>query len=369
MDLEERTSDEPLGDRESDAAGWITALPGGPGSSAAGPSTAAVEQAAADADQTAADVDQADSDRDQAASDADQASADEDQLASDRDQAVADQDHADDHIRSAADDEAYDVSTGDRAHTTIVRFGDRLKRAGFARDRDATAASRDRTALTRDRIVRARDVHAADLTEPTTHPRSSMLRKLEALAADAAADREQAAVDRALAAADRADAARERAGLEAELLLAHLDELTGAYRRELGRLALSNEIDRARRGDGRFVIAFVDVDDLKAVNDRDGHAAGDLALQVVVDTIRARLRSFDPIVRYGGDEFVCGLSGTDIVEAESRFVEIGRALVASAHVGISVGLASLEADETADGLMARADAAMLVVKATHHSRV
>ena len=90
-----------------------------------------------------------------------------------------------------------------------------------------------------------------------------------------AARRARAAAYSAKAALDRAGAARERALLEAELLSAHLDDLTGAYRREIGTLALTLEIDRARRADGRFILAFVDVDDLKLVNDRYGHAAGD----------------------------------------------------------------------------------------------
>ena len=132
----------------------------------------------------------------------------------------------------------------------------------------------------------------------------------------------------------------------------------------MGRLALSHEIDRARRSDGRFVLAFVDVDRLKAVNDRDGHAAGDRVLQSVVRTIRARLRSFDPIIRYGGDEFVCGLSGTDLAEAKRRFDSIGVALEADASVASVVGFAALSADDTADLLTERADAAMLEVKAS-----
>jgi diguanylate cyclase (GGDEF)-like protein len=144
--------------------------------------------------------------------------------------------------------------------------------------------------------------------------------------------------------------------------------LTGAYRREMGRLALTHEIDRARRSDGRFVLAFVDVDGLKDVNDRDGHAAGDRVLQVVVDAIRTRLRSFDPIVRYGGDEFVCGLSGTDIDQASRRFDAIGDAIRAEAGVGISVGFATLASADNADDLTERADVAMLEVKASHHSR-
>ena len=195
------------------------------------------------------------------------------------------------------------------------------------------------------------------------------MRKLEELAAQAAADRSRAAADRERASRDRHNAARIRARLEAELERAHLDELTGAYRREMGRTALSNEIDRARRSDGRFVLAFVDVDDLKGVNDRDGHAAGDRVLQTVVEAIRARLRSFDPIIRFGGDEFVCGLSAADVPEAERRFLEIAEVIEADAHVGISVGFAALDPDETVDGLMERADVAMLAVKAQHHSRV
>ncbi|HEX5824432.1 MAG TPA: GGDEF domain-containing protein [Candidatus Limnocylindrales bacterium] len=198
---------------------------------------------------------------------------------------------------------------------------------------------------------------------------ASLLVELEKLRADAAADRERAAKDRARAARDRAKAARERERLEAELHSAHLDELTGAYRREMGRMAISHEIDRARRSDGRFVLAFVDVDNLKEVNDRDGHAAGDRVLQTVVTAIRTRLRSFDPIMRYGGDEFVCGLSGTDLREARRRFDSIGVAIQADANVGISVGLAALATGDTPERLAQRADTAMLAVKERHHSRL
>ncbi len=229
------------------------------------------------------------------------------------------------------------------------------------------ATGRDRAANTRDEFARTRDGRAVVAVRTTAEPQVSLLRQLEELRVRAAGEREQAAADRARAAMDRANAAREHARLEAELKVAHLDDLTGAYRREMGRLALSHEIDRARRSDGRFVLAFVDVDRLKLVNDRDGHAAGDRVLQTVVDAIRMRLRSFDPIIRYGGDEFVCGLGGTDLAEAQRRFDAIGVAIEADARVGISVGLAALAAGDTADRLTERADAAMLDVKANHHS--
>jgi GGDEF domain-containing protein len=75
-----------------------------------------------------------------------------------------------------------------------------------------------------------------------------------------------------------------------------------------------------------------------------------------------------PIIRYGGDEFVCGLGGTDAAEAERRFESIEVAIESETSVGISVGLAVLAEGDTAKQLMERADAAMLEVKAAHHSR-
>ena len=186
--------------------------------------------------------------------------------------------------------------------------------------------------------------------------------RIDKLLARLAAVRARAATERTKAAHDRAEAALERAALAAELHSAHLDDLTGAFRRELGWTALTHEIDRARRADGRFVIAFVDVDELKCVNDREGHAAGDRVLQTVVWTMRRHLRSFDPVVRYGGDEFVCGLGGADLEEVARRYEAIDRAVREEVGVGISVGFAALGAGETLDQLVARADAALLDAK-------
>ena len=175
-------------------------------------------------------------------------------------------------------------------------------------------------------------------------------------------DLQAAAADRCRAAEDRADAAAERGRLEAELHAAHLDDLTGAYRREMGTLALRHEIERARRAEGRFVIAFIDVDDMKQINDQQGHAAGDDVLQALVRHMRSNLRSFDPVVRYGGDEFVAGLGGVCLEEAAQRFATIDRSVRGELGVGISVGLAELESDDTLELLTARADAALLDAK-------
>lgn len=325
------------------------------------------DQTSADADQTASDADQTSSDADQTDSATDQAGADRDQRASDQDQATADRDEAADPHPTVAGGRAYATSRDERWARTAERLESRRTRGRTGRHRDLTATGRDRVADTRDETARSRDAREAGSIRTVSEPQASLLKQLEDLRVRAATEREQAAADRARAATDRANAARERARLEAELKVAHLDELTGAYRREMGQLALSHEIDRARRSDGRFVLAFVDVDRLKLVNDRDGHAAGDRVLQAVVDAIRLRLRSFDPIIRYGGDEFVCGLGGTDLAEAKRRFDAIGDAIETDARVGISVGLAALAVGDTADQLTERADAAMLEIKAIHHS--
>lgn len=325
------------------------------------------DQVAAREDQRSADADQTSSDADQTAAGTDQASSERDQDASDSDQATADRDQAANSDLTDIESDAYSIARLERASGSLERRENQRRRERVGRERDRIATKRDRDADVRDGTGRRRDARAVVLAPIAAGSAASLRQQLDELRTRAAKDRARAAADRERAANERAEFARERARLEAELHSAHLDDLTGAYRREMGELALSHEIDRARRSDGRFVVAFVDVDRLKTINDRDGHAAGDRVLQTVVDAIRMRLRSFDPIIRYGGDEFVCGLGGTDLSEATARFESIGIAIEAEAGVGISVGLSELARGETVAQLTERADSAMLEVKATHHA--
>ena len=151
--------------------------------------------------------------------------------------------------------------------------------------------------------------------------------------------------------------------LRAALADAHFDELTGTYRRTMGTVALQAEIDRVQRSHGRLVLAFVDVDALKAHNDREGHAAGDELLLDVVTSIRSQLRSYDPVVRFGGDEFVCALANADLRYARGRFRDIQTKLEEH-HPGasISTGFAQLETGDTLETLIARGDAALQQAK-------
>ena len=82
---------------------------------------------------------------------------------------------------------------------------------------------------------------------------------------------------------------------------------------------MEREIARATRTAQPLVLAFVDVDHLKVINDSRGHAAGDRMLVEAVNTLRANLRTYDLIIRYGGDEFICTISGVNVAAATKRF--------------------------------------------------
>lgn len=138
------------------------------------------------------------------------------------------------------------------------------------------------------------------------------------------------------------------------------DDLTGALRRGPGIAALSRELDRARRvGSSGIVVGFLDVDGLKKINDVEGHAAGDETLRAVVRAIRDRVRSYDLVLRYGGDEFVCVLLGVTGDQADRTFSDIrSRVVTESGGHSVSLGVAEAQQGDTADTVIARADAAL-----------
>ena len=257
--------------------------------------------------------------------------------------------------------------------------GTRRDKAASARDldaqaRDASAQALDTMAVKREnRRSGKAPLRARRLTETATREQSALTESAaesrERAAADrdrAAQDRERAAHDRESAAQERKSAARDRAVATAEreesrkaLAIAHLDDLTGVYRRAVGIPALQQAIDRARREKISAVLGFVDIDGLKRVNDGTGHAAGDELIVSVANAMRSRMRSYEPIVRFGGDEFVCIMSNVDAVDVETRFAEI-RAVIASDTQGtISLGLATLNATDDLESLINRADSALI----------
>jgi diguanylate cyclase (GGDEF)-like protein len=232
-------------------------------------------------------------------------------------------------------------------------------RATTAGRRDIAACARDLAAEIRDRVAEEEEKGLL----ATEAERDSTIRALLVAARirreHAAADRASAASDRHLAAEDRNSATADSGHARIELEQAHLDGLTGAQRRDRGRLNLQQQIEHSRRSGEPFALAFIDVNGLKELNDRDGHAAGDVLLQVVVAALKAGVRSYDPIVRLGGDEFLCGFTNTGLEASRQRVEQIRNALAdGSTAASISVGMAILGERDTLDMLIARADADM-----------
>ena len=198
------------------------------------------------------------------------------------------------------------------------------------------------------------------------------LRRAERERAEAAADREAAARERAEAAADREAAAREREEAQrlrdetaASLELAATDELTGAWTRRFGLEQLTRELARAHRTGSSLVLVFVDVDGLKKINDAHGHLAGDELLTLIGEVIRAHLRRYDTVVRYGGDEFVCAMPDTGADQAHARFDQIAHVLrLLNPEHSISFGVAEAQPDDNLQSLIVRADEGLLDSRAS-----
>jgi diguanylate cyclase (GGDEF)-like protein len=240
----------------------------------------------------------------------------------------------------------------------ITRAG---QRRGIRR-RDQSAAERLHAADERDVIAHARDLAALtrDTAAGAREPGAHGFQQAVEQDARAAEDRRNSAQDREKAACERLHALVDRELLADALNRADYDELTGARARAAGLIELEHELERCRRGTGLLIVAYVDVVGLKALNDSRGHRAGDELLQRAVATIRTLLRSYDLIIRVGGDEFVCSMAGVTLRDARRRFAQVADALAAGPGAGaIRTGLAQLTGPESATQLVARADAELL----------
>jgi diguanylate cyclase (GGDEF)-like protein len=237
------------------------------------------------------------------------------------------------------------------------------KHAREAVHRDRLAEERDEVAKERDRAAGERDHVMAELEGSSAEEGSAtdwVVRYGKQLRHEAAADRAAALEDRKMAAEDRARAAAERTEAIEALRESHLDDLTGAYRRALGERMLADEIERARRSGDGLVLAAMDVDGLKQVNDTHGHMAGDELLRDAVAAIRANIRRYEPIVRIGGDEFLFTIGRVGCAEAEERTALIRADLARRPSGGrFTIGLAELEPEDDLADLIHRADANLI----------
>ena len=161
--------------------------------------------------------------------------------------------------------------------------------------------------------------------------------------------------------------------------LAMRDDLTKAYNRRFFETYLDEEIERSRRYGTLFSIIFLDLDDLKMVNNIYGHLAGSRTLQEVAKRILGAVRGIDKVVRFGGDEFCVILPQTDQDQAVMVANRIARAMSSTAlhidneievNITASFGIATYPTHAmTKENLIREADAAMYRVKSTTKNAV
>jgi diguanylate cyclase (GGDEF)-like protein len=156
---------------------------------------------------------------------------------------------------------------------------------------------------------------------------------------------------------------------------AETDGLTGILNRRAWCERAQAAIVRARRSGEALAVLMLDIDHFKRVNDVEGHAAGDRALQRMAAALRKRVRSGDLVCRYGGEEFCVLLLQADAKTALEVDAGVRRELADSASAGsglmltFSSGLATLSDDTGLDSLLRRADHALYEAKAAGRNRL
>ena len=168
----------------------------------------------------------------------------------------------------------------------------------------------------------------------------------------------------------RAEVKRLKARLQEAEAAADADPLTGvknrrAFIRELKRISAF-----CLRYEAPASVLYFDLDDLKSVNDRFGHAAGDAALIAVAERLSANVRESDAIGRIGGDEFAVLLAQADASVAAAKGEMLARAIAATpvqsgdwlAPIRVSWGARQLDPAADPEAELSKADAAMLVMK-------
>ena len=166
---------------------------------------------------------------------------------------------------------------------------------------------------------------------------------------------------------------------EVQAVLRSRDALTGAYDRELVLPELRRWRASAAAGATPCCVVLMDLDRLQAVNASHGHALGDAVLAEAVRYVREHLRPADKVFRYGGDEFLISLPGTDLAGGREVVSRIRDGLarrelfIAGAdpawHLTASFGIAQLDPAIRVDDSIEHAAQALLVAKAAGGNRM
>lgn len=162
---------------------------------------------------------------------------------------------------------------------------------------------------------------------------------------------------------------------ELRRLLTH-DSLTGACTRRFFIELAERALRQCRAQQCPASMLMIDLDNLKSINDRDGHAAGDCALSLSVRVCRGTLRDEDLFGRLGGDEFCVLLPGCNAAEAAACARRMADALRVAEHLSpggirptLSIGIATARVDDDYESLWLRADSALYVAKRGGRDRI
>jgi diguanylate cyclase (GGDEF)-like protein len=177
---------------------------------------------------------------------------------------------------------------------------------------------------------------------------------------------------------DEIDLARENAALRARIAdleakieklerLADSDTLTPLPNRRFFFRAIERAVAQHARHGTPASLLFIDVNRLKEINDAHGHSVGDEALVHTALALREKIRGSDVIARIGGDEFGVLLEYADESGAREKAAALGAAISAkplggNIAVTVAIGVTALEAGDTPDRALARADASMYQAK-------
>ncbi|MGF6205635.1 diguanylate cyclase [Pseudomonas frederiksbergensis] len=168
-----------------------------------------------------------------------------------------------------------------------------------------------------------------------------------------------------------------REHLEEQRQKALIDPLTGLPNRAAWSERLEHEIGEWQQHGNTLMLAMLDLDHFKRINDNYGHLAGDKVLKIIASVLRKRLRGSDFIARFGGEEFVLLMPAT-VPTAGAKLLEILRASIEACPfhfkgervtITISMGLTAFKPGEHSDMVLKRADQALYRAKNAGRNRV
>jgi len=149
--------------------------------------------------------------------------------------------------------------------------------------------------------------------------------------------------------------------------LARIDTLTGCYNRRYGLELLYRHMKLSQRNKSPLLLAFLDIDNFKTINDTFGHEEGDQVLKEVVELFKSSLREVDIICRMGGDEFLLAFPDSSLQEVplirerlQKKLIQLNKHVDRDYTISLSIGFSEYLADKpkNSDDLISIADQRM-----------